>query len=77
MEDPGLKNAIERAKKANMPKDNIERAIAKGISKDSGQLERVVYECYGPGGTAIIIDALTDIHNKGLQALPRGDQLLG
>src|SRR5882672_7541623 len=55
---PGLATVIARAKAANMPKDNIERAIAKGISKDSGDLEQVVYECYGPGGTAIVIDAL-------------------
>ncbi len=67
--DPGLQTAIERAKKANMPKDNIERAVAKGISKDSGGLEQVVYECYGPGGTAIIIDALVDNRNRTTQEL--------
>ncbi len=61
---PGLASAIERAKAANMPKDNIERAIAKGASKDSGDLEQVVYEAYGPAGVAIIIDALTDNKNR-------------
>jgi YebC/PmpR family DNA-binding regulatory protein len=61
---PGLSVAIARAKAANMPKDNIERAIAKGTSKDSGDLEQVVYEAYGPSGVAIIIDALTDNKNR-------------
>lgn len=61
---PGLSSAIARGKTANMPKNNIERAIAKGTSKDSGNLEQVVYEAYGPAGTAIIIDALTDNKNR-------------
>jgi YebC/PmpR family DNA-binding regulatory protein len=67
--DPGLKNAIERAKAVNMPKDNIERAVAKGISKDSGDLEQVIYECYGPGGVAVVIDALIDNRNRTTQEL--------
>lgn len=61
---PGLASAIARAKAANMPKDNIERAVTKGASKDSGNLESVVYEAYGPAGVAIIIDALTDNKNR-------------
>lgn len=61
---PGLATAIARAKAENMPKENIERAIAKGASKDSGNLEQVVYEAYGPNGVAIIIDALTDNKNR-------------
>ena len=61
---PGLKNAIERGKAANMPKDNIGRAVAKGVSKDSVLLEEVVYECYGPGGAAILIRAFTDSRNR-------------
>ena len=61
---PGLSVAIARAKAVNMPKDNIERAIAKGTSKDSGDLEQVVYEAYGPSGVAIIIEALTDNKNR-------------
>ena len=64
---PSLAVAITRAKAMNMPKDNIERAIAKGISKDSGNLEQVVYEAYGPGGAAILIDALTDNKNRTTQ----------
>lgn len=61
---PGLAGAIARAKAVNMPKDNIERAVAKGASKDSGNLEQVVYEAYGPVGAAIIVDALTDNKNR-------------
>jgi len=61
---PGLAGAISRAKAENMPKDNIERAIAKGISKEAGNLEQVIYEAYGPAGAAIIIDALTDNKNR-------------
>lgn len=66
---PGLSVAIARAKAANMPKDNIERAIAKGTSKDSGNLEQVTYEAYGPGGVALIIDALTDNKNRTTQEI--------
>ncbi|HVW82961.1 MAG TPA: YebC/PmpR family DNA-binding transcriptional regulator [Candidatus Paceibacterota bacterium] len=66
---PGLAAVVARAKAANMPKDNIERAIAKGASKDSGDLEQVVYEAYGPGGVAILIDALTDNRNRTTQEI--------
>lgn len=66
---PPLSAAVARAKAANMPKENIERAIAKGVSKDSGDLEQVLYEAYGPGGTAILIDALTDNKNRTTQEI--------
>lgn len=66
---PGLAAAISRAKAVNMPKDNIERAIAKGASKDDGALEQVLYEAYGPGGCALIIDALTDNKNRTTQEI--------
>lgn len=66
---PSLVAAITRAKAANMPKDNIERAIAKGTSKDAGSLEQVLYEAYGPGGAAILIDALTDSKNRTTQEI--------
>lgn len=69
LSSPALAAAIARAKAANMPKDNIERAIAKGTSKDSGDLEQVVYEAYGPGAAAIIIDALTDNKNRTTQEI--------
>ena len=61
---PGLASAIERAKAVSMPKENIERAIAKGNSQDASNLESVTYETYGPAGVAIIIDALTDNRNR-------------
>lgn len=64
-----LRSAIEVAKKANMPKDTIERAIAKGIAADAAVLESVTYETYGPGGCAIIIDALTDSRNRTAQEI--------
>ncbi|KKW39762.1 hypothetical protein A3I46_02765 [Candidatus Kaiserbacteria bacterium RIFCSPLOWO2_02_FULL_54_13] len=66
---PSLSVVIARAKAANMPKENIERAIAKGTSKDSGNLEQVVYEAYGPGGVAIMVDALTDNKNRTTQEI--------
>lgn len=69
LSSPGLVSAIERAKAVNMPKDNIERAIQKGASKDAGDLEQVVYEFYGPGGTALIVDALTDNKNRTTQEI--------
>ncbi len=64
---PSLAAAITRAKEVNMPKDNIERAVAKGVSKDAGELESVAYEFYGPGGIAIIASALTDNRNRTTQ----------
>ncbi|MES2994486.1 MAG: YebC/PmpR family DNA-binding transcriptional regulator [Patescibacteria group bacterium] len=69
LSSPGLVTAIERAKAANMPKDNIERAVTKGNSKDASDLEQVVYEFYGPGGTALIVDALTDNKNRTTQEI--------
>ncbi len=67
--DPGmnfkLRLAIQRAKAQNMPNDNIERAIAKGTGGGEGeQLDEIQYEGYGPGGTAIIVAALTDNRNR-------------
>lgn len=60
-----LRIAIDKAKSVSMPKDNIERAIKKGIGADgSAQIEEVYYEGYGPGGVAIIIKCLTDNKNR-------------
>ena len=61
-----LAAAIEKAKSFSMPKDNIQRAIDRGTGAgDAGaQIERVVYEGYGPGGAAILVDALTDNRNR-------------
>lgn len=61
---PGLKTAIEKAKKENMPKDNIEKAIKKGASDTGASMDSVTYESYGPGGVALMIDALTDNKNR-------------
>lgn len=66
---PSLAAAITRAKAANMPKDNIDRAIAKGASKDGGELEQVSYEFYGPGGIAVIAVAVTDSKNRTTQEI--------
>jgi len=64
--NPSLSLAIQKAKDASMPKDNIERAIAKGTGEgaDADALETVVYEGYGPGGVAVMIEALTDNRNR-------------
>jgi YebC/PmpR family DNA-binding regulatory protein len=61
-----LANAVQKAKDARMPKDNIERAIAKGTGAgaDAEQIETVLYEGYGPGGVAILVEALTDNRNR-------------
>ena len=64
---PGVRTAIEKARAANMPADNIERALDKASS--SGELEQVVYESYGPGGTALIIEGYTDSRNRTSQEL--------
>lgn len=63
--NPALRTAIAAARKENMPKDNIERAIKKGSGGgDDNNFEEVRYEGYGPGGVAMIVDALTDNRNR-------------
>jgi YebC/PmpR family DNA-binding regulatory protein len=61
-----LQNAIEKARSYSMPKDNIERAIAKGAGEgaDGSSYETVVYEGYGPDGVAVLVEALTDNRNR-------------
>jgi YebC/PmpR family DNA-binding regulatory protein len=61
-----LQNAIEKAKSYSMPKDNIDRAIAKGSGADADAeaFETIVYEGYGPEGVAVIVEALTDNRNR-------------
>src|SRR3989344_6764061 len=59
-----LRAIIEKAQAANMPKDNIDRAIGKGAGPDATQLSNVVYEAYGPGGSALIITGVTDNNNR-------------
>lgn len=63
---PGLRVAIEKARAENMPADNIDRAIDKAAAS-SEELEQVVYEAYGPGGVAIIIEGYTDNKNRTVQ----------
>jgi YebC/PmpR family DNA-binding regulatory protein len=64
--NPALGLAVQKAKDASMPKDNIERAIAKGTGEgaDADALETVLYEGYGPGGVALLVEALTDNRNR-------------
>ena len=61
-----LQNAIDKAREASMPKDNIERAIARGsgAAGDGAAYEHVTYEGYGPGGVAVFVEALTDNRNR-------------
>lgn len=61
---PALRNVLERAKKEGMPKANMERAVAKGAGAGGSDFEEVIYEAYGPGGVAIIIEAITDNKNR-------------
>lgn len=58
--NPRLRVLMQNAKAANMPKENVERAIKKAISKDAGDYKEVVYEGYGPFGIAILIETATD-----------------
>ncbi len=64
--NPALALAVQKARDASMPKDNIERAIAKGTGEgvDADQIETVLYEGYGPGGVALLVEALTDNRNR-------------
>lgn len=64
---PGLRAAIEKARAANMPSDNIDRAIDKAAA--TGELELVVYEAYGPGGVALVIEGYTDSRNRTTQEI--------
>src|SRR5216683_7949909 len=63
--NPRLRTAVTTAKTQSMPNDNIDRAIKKGTGELGGaQLEQIVYEGYGPGGVAVILEALTDNRNR-------------
>lgn len=61
-----LRLAIDRAKDANMPKENIERAIKRGTGEDksAGELEKITYEAYAPEGVALIVEVITDNRNR-------------
>ncbi|CAH2032015.1 YebC/PmpR family DNA-binding transcriptional regulator [Trichlorobacter ammonificans] len=63
--NPRLRTAIDKAKSENMPKDNIERAIKKGTGGMEGvTYEEIVYEGYGPGGVAVLVEVMTDNRNR-------------
>ncbi len=64
-QNPRLRSAVSAARASNMPKDRIERAVSKAAGGDAGDtLEEVRYEGYGPGGVAVIVEALTDNRNR-------------
>ena len=62
--NPRLRALMQNAKAANMPKDNVERAIKKATDKDAGDFKELVYEGYGPYGIAIVIETATDNHTR-------------
>lgn len=66
--DPGLNSAlamvVEKAKAANMPTANIERSIQRAADKSAAQLEEIMYEGYGPGGVAVLVEVATDNKNR-------------
>ena len=64
--NPALAMAIEKARQANMPKDNIQRSIDRVADKNAATLEEITYEGYGPGGVGIIIETATDNRNRTL-----------
>ena len=67
LSSPSLAAAIDRAKKENVPRDVIDRAVKKGGETGGATMESINYEAYGPGGCAIIIEALTENRNKAAQ----------
>lgn len=64
---PTVRAAIEKAREFNMPNDSIDRAVKKGLGADAQSLEAITYEAYGPGGSALVIEALTTNRNKAAQ----------
>lgn len=67
LNSPGLRAAIDKAREYNMPNDSIDRAVKKAAGADAGAMENITYESYGPGGVAVVIEALTDNRNKAAQ----------
>lgn len=63
--NPSLRTAIDNAKAVSLPKENIERAITRGAGGgDSAKIEEIIYEAYGPGGMAMVVECLTDNKNR-------------
>ncbi len=70
--NPALRMAIEKARNANMPKDNIERAIKRGTGElEGGELEEVIYEGYAPHGVALLVKCVTDNRNRTIAEVRR------
>lgn len=69
--NPSLRAAIDNARAENMPFENIDRAIKKGSgeAKDAAQYEEIIYEAYGPGGVAVLVETLTDNRNRTISNL--------
>src|SRR4249919_4085636 len=64
--NPALATAVQKARDASMPKDNIQRAIDRGsgVGSDAAAIESILFEGYGPGGAAILVEALSDNRNR-------------
>ena len=77
--NPRLRVLMQNAKAANMPKENVERAIKKASSKDAGDYKEVVYEGYGPFGIAIVVETATDhpYRSQRAQLLQQGRRFAG
>ena len=69
--NPGLRLALEKAKEANMPAQNVQRIMKKWSGEGGEKIETVQFEGYGPGGVAVIIDAITDSRNRTSQEMRR------
>jgi len=67
--NPRLRTAVEKARENNVPKGNIERAI--GRARESGGLEELLFEAYGPGGAAILIESISDNKNRAAQEVKK------
>ena len=66
---PSLAAVIARARAVNVPKENIDRAVAKGLSKEADTVESMYYELYGPAAVALVVFVLTDNRNRALQSI--------
>lgn len=64
--NPRLRKALDDARSANMPKENMQRAVSKASGADANELEELTYEGYGPGGVAIVVECMTDNRNRTL-----------
>lgn len=71
--NPVLRDAVAKAKAANMPSDNIQKAVRKGTGEEKGAaaFEEVLFEVFGPGGCAILIEGITDNKNRSLGEIRR------